>query len=154
MYKTEIEYDKPVYAGTSILDLSKLCMMDFHYNTIQKHVPGHYNLVYSDTDSMVYYIQHEDIYDWIKQNKQRFDLSDSARPHMKDNTNKKVWGKFSNVSLGFWIESQPWSDNVLRFVFRDANTLAHDTVQIREVLIRIFVVTELTSLGVEGHFFA
>jgi hypothetical protein len=63
-------------------------------------------------------------------------------------------GKFSNVSLGFWIESQPWSDNVLRFVFRDANTLAHDTVQIREVLIRIFVVTELTSLGVEGHFFA
>ena len=45
MYKTEIEYDKPVYAGTSILDLSTLCMMEFHYNTIQKHFPGHYNLV-------------------------------------------------------------------------------------------------------------
>ena len=96
MYKTEIKYDKPVYAGTSILDLSKLCMMEFHYNTIQTNFPGKHNLIYSDTDSMAYYIQHEDIYEWIKQNKQHFDLSDSARADMKDNTNKKVLGKFKD----------------------------------------------------------
>ena len=35
-YKTEIIYDKPTYVGTSILDLSKLHMMDFHYNLIEK----------------------------------------------------------------------------------------------------------------------
>ena len=35
MYKQEIIYDKPIYVGTSVLDLSKLCMMDFHYNTIR-----------------------------------------------------------------------------------------------------------------------
>ncbi|MFM7989639.1 MAG: hypothetical protein ACKPKO_61030, partial [Candidatus Fonsibacter sp.] len=37
-----------------------------------------------------------DIYEWIKQNKQHFDLSDSIRTELKDNTNKKVLGKFKD----------------------------------------------------------
>ena len=45
---------------------------------------------------MVYTLEHEDIYEWIKQNKQHFDLSDSARIDMKDNSNKKVLGKFKD----------------------------------------------------------
>ena len=96
MYKKEIVYDKPIYVGTSILDLSKLCMMDFHYNTIHKNFEGRYNLLYSDTDSVVYSIKHDDIYEWIKQNKQYFDMSDSKRPELKDNTNKKVLGKMKD----------------------------------------------------------
>ena len=96
MYKQEIVYDKPIYVGTSILDLSKLCMMEFHYNTIHKEFEGKYNLIYSDTDSMVYRIEHPDIYTWISQNKHHFDLSDALRPDLKDNTNKKVLGKFKD----------------------------------------------------------
>ncbi|MFM7989120.1 MAG: hypothetical protein ACKPKO_58385, partial [Candidatus Fonsibacter sp.] len=96
MYKREIVYDKPIYVGTSILDLSKLTMMKFHYNTIHKNFEGRYNLIYSDTDSLVYSIQHNDIYEWIKQNKEHFDLSDSIRPELKDNTNKKVLGKMKD----------------------------------------------------------
>jgi len=96
MYKKEIVYDKPIYVGTSILDLSKLCMMDFHYNTIHKNFEGRYNLLYSDTDSVVYSFKHDDIYEWIKQNKQYFDMSDSKRPELKDNTNKKVLGKMKD----------------------------------------------------------
>ena len=92
----EIVYDKPVYVGTSVLDLSKLCMMDFHYNTIHKNFENKYNLIYSDTDSLVYRIEHDDIYDWIKENKEHFDLSDSIRQDLKDNTNKKVLGKFKD----------------------------------------------------------
>jgi hypothetical protein len=57
MYNLEVEYNKPVYVGTSVLDLSKLCMMDFHYNTIEANFHGQYNLVYSDTDSLVYSIE-------------------------------------------------------------------------------------------------
>ena len=96
MYNTEIEYDKPIYVGTSILDLSKLHMMEFHYNTIQANFAGKYNLVYSDTDSLVYSLEHEDIYEWIKEHGQHFDLSESIRPDMKDTTNKKVLGKFKD----------------------------------------------------------
>jgi hypothetical protein len=96
MYKQEIEYNKPVYVGTSVLDLSKLCMMDFHYNVIERHFPGKHRLLYSDTDSMRYEIEHPDIYEWMKHNREPFDLSDSLRPDLKDSTNKKVLGKFKD----------------------------------------------------------
>ena len=96
MHKTEVLYNKPIYVGTSILDLSKLCMMEFHYGVIQKNFHGNYNLIYSDTDSLVYSMKHPDIYDWIKENRVHFDLSDSVRPDMKDTSNKKTLGKFKD----------------------------------------------------------
>jgi len=77
MYKQEIVYDKPIYVGTSILDLSKLHMMNFHYNVIHKEFEGKYNLIYSDTDSFVYNIDHPDIYKWIGENSKHFDLTNS-----------------------------------------------------------------------------
>ena len=35
-YEKEIVYNKPVYVGASILDLSKLTMMKFHWDVIHK----------------------------------------------------------------------------------------------------------------------
>jgi hypothetical protein len=96
MYKTEVVYDKPIYVGTSILDLSKLCMMQFHYDVMQDNFGSDSNVIYSDTDSLVYNVKHDDVYEWIKNNKQHFDLSDAVRDDMKDNTNKKVLGKFKD----------------------------------------------------------
>ena len=87
-YKEEIRYDKPVYIGMSIFALSKVTVMNFHYNVIHKNFAGKYDVVYGDTDSLVYYFQHEDIYERIKNNKQYFDLSESLRPDLHDNTNK------------------------------------------------------------------
>jgi hypothetical protein len=95
-YKRELLYDKPIYIGASILDISKVVMMDFHYNTIHKNFENNYNLIYSDTDSLIYSIKHDDIYEFIKDNKQYFDLSDSIRPDLKDNTNEKIPGKFKD----------------------------------------------------------
>ena len=74
--------------------------MDYHYNVIHKHFEGRYKLGYSDTDSFFYLIQHEDIYKWVKENPEHFDLSDSLRPNLKDNTNKKIQGKYKDEING------------------------------------------------------
>ena len=68
-YKQEIKYNKLIYGGKSILDLSKLTMMKFHHNIIHNSFEGRYSLIYSDTDSLVYNIQHDNNYRWVeKQN--------------------------------------------------------------------------------------
>ena len=36
-HKTATLYDKPVYVGCAILDVSKLRMLDFHYNTMENN---------------------------------------------------------------------------------------------------------------------
>jgi len=103
MFKEEIVYDKPLYVGASILDLSKVCMMEFHYGVVEKEFQNKYDLIYSDTDSMVYNFKHPDIYDWIKNNNQHFDLSESLRPDMKDNKNKKAFGKMKDENNSLLI---------------------------------------------------
>ena len=95
-YKDEVKLDKPIYVGTTILDLSKLLMMRFHYDVIEKHFIGAYQLLYSDTDSMVYQIETDDIYEWVKQNRSHFDLAESIRKDMKDTENDKTLGKMKD----------------------------------------------------------
>ena len=45
MFKQKVLYDKPSYIGTSVLDLSTLHMMWFHYEVIHKNLEGSYNLI-------------------------------------------------------------------------------------------------------------
>ena len=102
-YKQFVVYDKPLYVGASVLDLSKLCMMEFHYGVVEKEFKDKYELIYSDIDSMVYNFKHPDIYDWIKNNKQHFDLAGSMRPDLKDPTNDKALGKFKDENNSLLI---------------------------------------------------
>ncbi|RWR98532.1 hypothetical protein B4U79_01333, partial [Dinothrombium tinctorium] len=66
MYKTEIVFDKPIYVGFSVLDLSKILMYKFHYK-IMKPKFSNIRLMYMDTDSFIYEISTYDIYEDMKE---------------------------------------------------------------------------------------
>ena len=52
IYKKEIQYDKPIYLGAIVLELSKLHMYEFSYNVLHPS-PKDLMLHYMDTDSFV-----------------------------------------------------------------------------------------------------
>jgi hypothetical protein len=111
-HREKIVYDKPVYIGCAILDLSNLKMLQFHYDIIDKQFRDKAKLIYSDTDSFVYETEHEDIYKWQKENETDwFDLSDRKREDFKSNENKKKLGFFkdelNSQILTEWISPNP-----------------------------------------------
>jgi hypothetical protein len=50
MEKSKILFNKPIYIGMSILDISKNCVYDFYYNTLKKQYNNKTRLLYTDTD--------------------------------------------------------------------------------------------------------
>ena len=77
MKKTEVYFNKPIFVGQAILDISKTLMFDFHYNYIRKKYGDKAELFFTDTDSLIYLIQKEDFYQDINKDiKKKFDTSD------------------------------------------------------------------------------
>ena len=100
MKKTEVYFNKPIYVGQAILDLSKTLMFDFHYNYIGKKYGNKAELLFTDTDSLMYLIQTDDFYHDIRKDiTKKFDTSDYYDYHpsgTKTGVNKKVIGKFKD----------------------------------------------------------
>ena len=99
--KTEVYFNKPVYVGQAILDLSKLLMFDFHYNYIQrKYSYKRAKLLFTDTDSLMYQINTDDFYADISEDVRiKFDTSDYPPDHKSGiltGVNKKVIGMFKD----------------------------------------------------------
>ena len=95
--KQVLTLNKPVYVGFSILDLSKLLMCDFHdkYNKSKFDA----KLSFTDTDSSVYEMKTEDVYEDFYQDKNLFDFSDyPLDSKFFDPVNKNTIGKMKDGS--------------------------------------------------------
>ena len=104
MKKTEVYFNKPVYVGQAILDLSKTLMFNFHYNYIQKKYKHKAELLFTDTDSLMYQIYTDDFYKDISYDiETKFDTSDYPTNHpsgIKTGVNKNVIGMFKDEVAG------------------------------------------------------
>jgi len=99
--KETITLNRPAYVGMCILDLSKTLMYDFHYNYIKQKYGEKAKLLFTDTDSLTYEIESEDVYQDFWNDKDRFDNSDyPENSSYFDKTNKKVIGKFKDEAAG------------------------------------------------------
>ena len=108
MHKKKVVLNKPIYLGMSILDLSKTLMYDFHYNYIMKKYGENAELLFTDTDSLMYEIKTKDFYKDISPDVENmFDTSNYPKEHpsgIKTGINKKVIGMMKDECGGKQIE--------------------------------------------------
>ena len=94
MKNTTLYFNKRVYLGMSILDLSKSLMYDFHYIYIMTKYGDKIKLLFIDTDSLAYEIKTNDFLQDINPDiEKRFDTSDYPTNHpsgIKTGFNTKV----------------------------------------------------------------
>lgn len=76
MQREGILFNKALYIGMAILDLSKETMYSFHYNVmLPRYGVERLKLMYTDTDSFIYLIKTSDTYDDMKSLITHLDLS-------------------------------------------------------------------------------
>ena len=104
MKRTKVYFNKPIYLGMSILDLSKSLMYDYHYNYIKTKYVDNAKLLFTDTDSLTYEIRTKDFDKDINPDiEKRFDTSDYPSNHLsgtKIGLNSKVLGMFKDEAGG------------------------------------------------------
>ena len=99
--KEALTLNRPAYVGMCILELSKMLMYDFQYNYIKKKCGNRAKLLFTNTDSLTYEIEAEDVYKDFWYDKEMFDNSDyPGNSPYYCNANKKVIGKFKDEACG------------------------------------------------------
>ena len=108
MKRTKLKFNKPVYCGMAILDLSKSLMYDFHYGYILPKYGKNQKLLFTDTDSLCYEIETKDFYKDISGDVEKgFDTSNFPKDHPSGipvGKNKKVPGMMKDEAGGRIIE--------------------------------------------------
>ncbi|XP_078032837.1 uncharacterized protein LOC144467773 [Augochlora pura] len=100
--RMSVMFDKPIYIGMSILDLSKFHLYDFHYSYMKSNFQTRCKILYTDTDSLIYQIDCDDVYETIKRDIDRYDTSnyDENNVYGVPIANKKVVGLMKDEKGG------------------------------------------------------
>ena len=95
MNRIKLYFNKPIYIGMSILDISKTLIFEFHYKYMIPKFKENQQLLFTDTDSLCYEIENVDFYKEIKPDiNTKFDTSDLDKKNKFGFplVNKKVLG--------------------------------------------------------------
>lgn len=94
-------YNKPVYVGFCVVELSKIHMYNFFYNILKPKFDNRVSLMYTDTDSFILNIKSENLVKELGEFKDYFDFSNYNKNHpLYDVSNMAVLGKFKDELAG------------------------------------------------------
>lgn len=105
LQKTAVVYNKPIYVGFSILDISKTVMYNFYYNYLKRRYGSNVSLLYTDTDSLVIRVHTENFYDDMKNDLDKYDTSNYRNNRYGIPQTVSVVGKMKDEYAGIPIES-------------------------------------------------
>ena len=72
--KVTLTLNKPVYIGMCIAELKKVLLYEFHYDCIKSKYGRNSRLLFTDTDSLMYEIKTEDVYEDFSNDKEMLDF--------------------------------------------------------------------------------
>ena len=98
--KPNIFIDRPIYLGFYILDLSKIVMYQFQYETILPKYGVLAKIAYTDTESFIYHIQTSDIYKDMVENLHVRYVRLLDRPPLYSKKNGKLLGRMKDEYSG------------------------------------------------------
>ena len=100
--KLEVKFNKPIYVGMCILDISKVCLYEFHHEYMLPLFHDKCKIMYTDTHSLIYRVECEDVYETMKRDIARFDTSDypTGNAYGMPLANKKVPGLMKDENNG------------------------------------------------------
>ncbi|XP_077256529.1 uncharacterized protein LOC143894259 [Temnothorax americanus] len=100
--RLEVKFNKPVYVGMCILEISKTRLYEFHYDYMAPLYRDRCRILYTDTDSLIYSLECEDAYELMRRDLDRFDMSDYAEnnAHGMPRVNRKVPGLMKDENNG------------------------------------------------------
>jgi hypothetical protein len=105
MKKVQVNLNQPLYVGFSILDLLKRVVYDFHYNYIKTKYGSKAKLLMTDTDSLCYEIETDDLYKDMLRDAHFFDTSNYPPDHPNySKDNMKVLGKMKDEYGGIPVK--------------------------------------------------
>ncbi|KYN09372.1 hypothetical protein ALC57_18515 [Trachymyrmex cornetzi] len=99
--KLEVKFNKPIYVGMCILDISKVCLYEFHHEYSYRCIAKNVKLC-TQTLIVSYRIECDDVYEQMKRDIIRFDTSDYSTDNVYGIpfANKKVPGLIKDENNG------------------------------------------------------